>query len=65
MELQKEKNLVEASSAGSTESSFAKYPKALPEQFLDEKTGQVKLEELVRAYNDLAARDDNLSLIHI
>ena len=60
MELQKEKNLVEASSAGSTESSFAKYPKALPEQFLDEKTGQVKLEELVRAYNDLAARDDNL-----
>ncbi len=60
MELQKEKNLVEASSAGSTESGFAKYPKALPEQFLDEKTGQVKLEELVRAYNDLAARDDNL-----
>lgn len=60
METQKEKNLVEVSSSNSAEGSFAKYPEALPEQFWDEKTGQVKLEELIRAYNDLAARDDNL-----
>lgn len=60
METQKEKNLVEVSSVNTAEGSFAKHPKALPEQFWDEKTGQVKLEELICAYNDLAARDDNL-----
>lgn len=60
MDLQKEKNLVEVSSARPADGSFAKNPKAVPEQFIDEETGQIKLEELIRAYNDLAARDDNL-----
>lgn len=35
-------------------------PQELPEQFWDERSGEVKLAELIKAYNDLAVRDDNL-----
>lgn len=47
----KDKNLLECSSS---------YPKGLPEQFWDEKNKQVKLNELINAYNELVVRDENL-----
>lgn len=55
-------NLVEFSSSSVAEQpqGVDGYPQDLPAQFWDEKNKQVKLDELIRAYNDLAARDDNL-----
>ena len=35
-------------------------PQGLPDKFFDAATKTVKLNELIAAYNDLAARDDNL-----
>lgn len=35
-------------------------PAGLPEQFWDAETASVKLDELIAAYNDLVARDENL-----
>lgn len=37
----------------------------LPAKFYDEKTGEVKLNELIAAYNDLASRDSNLVEGHL
>lgn len=35
-------------------------PQGLPDKFWDAGTGEVKLEEFIKAYNELAVRDDNL-----
>ena len=35
-------------------------PYGLPDKFWDAGTGEVKLEEFIKAYNELAVRDDNL-----
>lgn len=55
-------NLVEISSTSAPQQSQEAEvcPQDLPAQFWDEKNKQVKLDELIRAYKDLAARDDNL-----
>ncbi len=58
METQKEKNLLEASAAA--EEKSARLPQGLPEKFWDAEKGEVKLTELIQAYNDLVARDSNL-----
>lgn len=52
-------NLLETSVANQPQISSGK-PQGLPDKFYDATTGQVKLEELIQAYNDLAMRDDNL-----
>lgn len=59
---EKNENLVELSSSSAVEKSQKAEgcPQGLPVQFWDEKNKQVKLDELINAYNDLAARDDNL-----
>lgn len=41
-------------------SSPAGAPQGLPAQFIDPATGEVRLDRLIAAYNDLAARDSNL-----
>lgn len=41
-------------------SSPASAPQGMPAQFIDPATGEVKLDRLIAAYNDLAARDSNL-----
>lgn len=55
-------NLLEMSSASGVQNApqAGGCPQGLPAQFWDEKAKQVKLPELIKAYNDLAARDDNL-----
>lgn len=35
-------------------------PQGLPDQFIDPATGEVLLDQLIAAYNDLVARDENL-----
>ena len=55
----KSENLLETS-AIAEKSGYSNKPQGLPEQFWDEQTGEVRLEELIAAYNDLARRDDNL-----
>lgn len=55
----KNENLLETSAYTQNGSSSEK-PQGLPAQFWDETTGQVKMDEFIAAYNDLAMRDDNL-----
>lgn len=55
----KTENLLETS-AMAQKSGHSNKPQGLPEQFWDEQTGEVRLEELIASYNDLARRDDNL-----
>lgn len=61
MEKTQNGNLIDISSAQVSNPKISSAcPQGLPEKFWDERTQNVKVAELIAAYNELASRDDNL-----
>ena len=60
MQSQENENLLNVSASRQSSGQTSGRPSGLPDAFWDEQKKQVKLDELIAAYNDLAKRDDNL-----
>ena len=60
MQSQENENLLNVSASRQSSGQMSGRPSGLPDAFWDEQKKQVKLDELIAAYNDLAKRDDNL-----